>query len=488
MELIEKMNKLDLFIIQSTASLNEAFELLNKNGRGICIVVKSKKLVGILTDGDIRRFLLKNNDLKSKVHQAMNKNYLSLNINSPPELIRKSFKNGIKIIPLYDDDFRVVDIADVQNSYKIPVLEPNLDGNELKYIINCLETKWISSKGKYVTIFEEMFGSFHNNIYSLSVSSGTTALHLALVALGIGDGDEVIIPNVTFAACANAVVLAGAKPVLCEINDSSWCIDIDEAEKLITKNTKAIMAVHLYGQVCDIEPFFHLCKNKNLYLIEDCAEAIGSSLRERRVGTFGDVATFSFFGNKTISTGEGGMILFKKKDIRNKARILRDHGMNPSKRYWHDEIGFNYRLTNMQAAIGVAQLERFDTILEKKLEIANLYKKNLKDENNISMLPNEYPDVVHSNWLFTIILKNNIKRDLLIDELNNIGIETRPVFYCLSIMPPYINCKTSENLSNSLKISNYGISLPTSLSLKKEDIVYICNSLKSLLSMENVQK
>lgn len=482
------MKNLDLFLIQFDAKLSDAFKLLNKNGRGICIVVKEIKIVGILTDGDIRRFLLKSNDLERKVEDAMNKDYLALSINSSQELVRKSFKNGIKIVPLLDDDSRVVDIADVQNSHKIPVLEPNLDGNELKYIVNCLETNWISSKGEYVNKFEKMFSSIHNDILSLSVSSGTTALHLALVSLGIGDGDEVIIPNVTFAACANAVILAGAKPVLCEINPFSWCIEIKEAEKLITKKTKAIMAVHLYGQICDIHTLLDLCKDKNIFLIEDCAEAIGSSIKNKRVGTFGDIATFSFFGNKTISTGEGGMILFKKKEIQRKAKILRDHGMNPSKRYWHNEVGFNYRLTNLQAALGVAQLERFDTILEKKLEIANLYKKNLKDENNISMLPNEYPDVVHSNWLFTIILKNNIKRDLLIDELNNIGIETRPVFYCLSIMPPYINCKTSENLSNSIKISNHGLSLPTSLSLQEEDIVYICDSIKRLLSLKNVQK
>ena len=482
------MKNLDQFLIQSESLLKDAFQLLNENGRGICVVVNDMKIVGILTDGDIRRFLLKTNDLGKKVKDVMNKDYLALHINSSEELVRRSFKNGIKIIPLYDDDSRVVDIADVQNSYKIPVLEPNLEGNELKYIVNCLETNWISSKGKYVRKFEEMFSSIHNNNYSLSVSSGTTALHLSLVALGIGDGDEVIIPNVTFAACANAVILAGAKPVLCEINPFSWCIDINEADKLITKKTKAIMAVHLYGQVCDIEPLFNLCKTKNIFLIEDCAEAIGSSIDQKRVGTFGDVATFSFFGNKTISTGEGGMILFKKKDILNKARILRDHGMNPNKRYWHDEIGFNYRLTNMQAALGVAQLERFDTILQRKLEISNLYKKNLKGENNISMLPYEYHNVVHSNWLFTIILKDNIKRDFLIEELNNLGIETRPVFYCLSIMPPYIHCKTSESLLNSLKISNNGISLPTSLSLKKEDIVYVCDSLKSLLNLKNDKK
>ena len=196
------------------------------------------KIVGILTDGDIRRFLLKTNHLGAKVKDAMNEDFLSLNIKSSAELVRKSFKNGIKIIPLHDDDFRVVDIADVQSSYKIPVLEPNLKGNELKYIVNCLETNWISSKGNYVKIFEEIFSSMHNNTYSLSVSNGTTALHLALVALGIGDGDEVIIPNVTFAACANAVVLAGAKPVLCEIDSFSWCIDIIEAEKLISKKPR----------------------------------------------------------------------------------------------------------------------------------------------------------------------------------------------------------------------------------------------------------
>ena len=247
------------------------------------------------------------------------------------------------------------------------------------------------------------------------------------------------------------------------------------------------MAVHLYGQVCNIEPLLDLCKTEIYFLLKTVLRLLEVPLRKNVLVLLVMSRLLVFLGIKLYLL-ESGMILFQKREILNKAKILRDHGMSPSKRYWHDEIGFNYRLTNMQAAIGVAQLERFDSILEKKLEIAKLYKKYLQGEDNILMLPNEYSNVVHSNWLFTIILNNKIKRDLLIDELNNLGIETRPVFYSLNIMPPYINCKTSDTLLNSSQLSTNGLSLPTSLSLLKEDIIYVCNSLKSLITLKNDQK
>tara|TARA_Y100001968_G_scaffold330653_1_gene383110 strand:+ start:1042 stop:2472 length:1431 start_codon:yes stop_codon:yes gene_type:complete len=475
------MNQINELIIESTNCLRDALALIDNNGKGICIVTSSRKIVGVATDGDIRRFLLENNDLNAPVSKAMNRDFIALHKDTSDSLIRKSFTNGVKIIPLYDDQHHVVDIADVNQSHRIPVLEPELCGNELIYIQDCLESNWISSQGKYVYQFEAMFSEIHHNLPAIAVSSGTTALHLSLVALGIGKGDEVIIPNVTFAACANAVIHAGAEPVLCEIDSTSWCLDINEANKLISNKTKAIMAVHLYGQVCDMNNLIELTKKNGLYLIEDCAESIGSSYNNQIAGTFGDASAFSFFGNKTISTGEGGMVLFKDKNIYSKAKILRDHGMSPDKRYWHEVVGFNYRITNLQAAIGVAQLERLDVIIKKKIEIARYYKKHLSGIKSIISKPRDIPNVVSSNWLYTIILEKSINRDSIIDELTKIGIETRPVFYPINSMKPYINFKSSKILINSHNLSNQGLSLPTSINLKEEDIIYICNSLSRVL-------
>ena len=475
------MPNLNLLIIDSNSKISDALKLINKNGRGICFVVDSKKLIGIATDGDIRRFLLKANDIRLPIRNAMNKKFISLHVSASQKEIRASFKNGIKIIPLHDDEFNIVDIADVQKSHRIQVLEPQLKGNELDYVIDCIKTNWISSQGKYVSRFEEMFSNLHEERSSLAVSSGTTALHLALMALDIGVGDEVIIPNVTFAACANAVIHCGASPVLCEIDPKTWCLDIKETEKLINKRTKAIMLVHLYGQLGNPAAFAELARRHNIYLIEDCAEALGSSYHNKNVGTFGDIGTFSFFGNKTISTGEGGMLIYKNKDVFSKSKILRDHGMSPSKRYWHEIVGYNYRLTNLQAAIGVAQLERFDEILKKKRKISELYKNKLSKIDHISALPHHINNTIHSNWLFTIILDEIIDRDKIILQLLNLGIETRPVFYSLNTMPPFKNFNQSKFFKNSKILSQQGLSLPSSTSLQEEEISYICNSLIELL-------
>ena len=298
--------------------------------------------------------------------------------------------------------------------------------------------------------------------------------------LDIGRGDEVIVPNITFAACANAVIHAEADPVFCEIDKKTWCIKPSEIEALITSKTKAIMVVHLYGQVADIEPIKKIASKFGLYLIEDCAEAIGSVFKGKPVGVFGDVATFSF-GNKTISTGEGGMVLFKDKNFASKCKILRDHGMNPDIKYWHDFSGYNYRLTNMQAAVGLAQLERFKSIVEKKIIISYWYESLLHDCDGISQKPIKSEFIKHSNWLYTILLEKDFDKDKVIKQLFKNGIETRRIFYPLNEMPPYKKFKCSKDLSNSKFISNHGISLPSSVNLQKQDISYIVKCLKNVL-------
>lgn len=477
------MQLISEFIIGLEQSIRVALRLVNDNGRGICFVTdNSGLLVGVVTDGDIRRALLRGTLLDEPVSTAMNSNFISLNVSTSDRVIRETFTSTLKLIPLCDDLGRVVDVADVHRSRRIPILEPQLTGNELEYVTECIKSNWISSQGEYVTRFEKMFESMHPGMHALCVSNGTVALHLALVSMGIKAGDEVLVPDITFAATINAVLYCNATPVICEIDPASWCIDVGEAAKLVTSKTKAILPVHLYGQVCHIENLKDFAKLNQLILIEDCAEALGSSWMGEVVGTFGDASIFSFFGNKTISTGEGGMILFKDIEIYKKAKILRDHGMAPSRRYWHESIGFNYRLTNLQAAIGVAQMERLPNILRKKREIALMYSTGLENVATIRKFPLNQDNVIHSNWLYTILLDEKVDRDALITRLMNRGIDTRPVFYPLHEMPPYKAFKRSEILHNSKCISKHGISLPSSTTLEKEEIDYVIRVLSDELN------
>lgn len=479
------MKTIDELLVKSHSSLREALKVIDRNTRGICLVTEAGKLVGIASDGDIRRFLLQHEDLERPIRDAMNREFIALPVESDDRLIRHTFHSRLKLIPLLDIEGRVVDVADVQRSHRIPVLEPELSGNELKYVQDCVTTTWISSQGKYVSRFEQMFEEMHPGMNALAVCNGTSALHLALEALGVRSGDEVIVPNVTFAASVNAILYCQATPVLCEIDPLTWCLDVNEAEKLITSKTKAIMPVHLYGQVSQMDELCNLARAHNLLIIEDCAEAIGSQLRSQPVGTFGDAATFSFFGNKTISTGEGGMVLFKSFEIAQRARILRDHGMDPNKRYWHNIVGFNYRLTNLQAAVGVAQLERFPLILKRKRDIATSYHKKLSKVKGIAKLPSEATEVLHSNWLFTLILEDKFNRDKVMQQLILHGVDTRPVFYPMHQMPPYQALRTSESLQHSNHISAYGLSLPSSVTLKEDDIDYVVKILENTLEEQS---
>jgi len=288
----------------------------------------------------------------------------------------------------------------------IPIAEPLLSKEELNNVIEAVKSGWISSKGKFIPEFEEKFAHYCGVKYGIATSNGTVALHLALTALGIGPGDEVIIPTLTFVATANAVTYTGAKPIFIDSQPEYWCIDPEKIEEAITAKTKAIIPVHLYGHPCDMDAILAIAKRHNLYVIEDAAEAHGAEYKGRKVGSFGDISCFSFYGNKIITTGEGGMCLTNDEKLAEKMRILRDHGMNPNKRYWHDVIGFNYRMTNMQAAIGVAQLKKLDGFIERKRNIAKWYTEELKDlaEQKILTLSPEMSWAKCVYWMYSIFM------------------------------------------------------------------------------------
>jgi len=479
------MNTLPIkeLLIKSEASLIEAMRAIDCNSQGIVFVVDgNSRLVGVLTDGDVRRALLNGAALTMPASEVMRTQFISRPADTDNKELVSLLSEEIRHIPLVDTENRPVDYACIHHLRRIQVMEPVLDGNELEYVSDCIKTNWISSQGKYVRQFESLFASYCSMPYGLAVSNGTVAIHLALEALGIGPGDEVIVPDLTFAATINAVLYARATPVIVDIEPVTWNIDPKQVEKAITTKTKAIIPVHLYGQACQMDELREIAEKHKLFIIEDCAEAIGTQYKGRPVGSFGDISTFSFFGNKTITTGEGGMLVFKDKKLFERASILRDHGMSKHKKYWHDEVGYNYRMTNMQAAIGVAQMERVDAFVSHKRRLGVLYDSLFANTAKITT-PARTDSSDNSYWLYTILLDtaSGIARDELIKKMLMNGIETRPVFFPLHKMPPYAQFARGGTFPVACDVSARGISLPSSVFIKKEEVEGICKVLLSIL-------
>lgn len=359
-------------------------------------------------------------------------------------------------------------------SYKYPVYQPNLSGNEKKYVQECLESTWISSKGKFIKQFENDFSKFTGIKNSVSVSNGTVALHVALLALGIGKDDEVIVPTFTYVASVNAIHYTGAKAVFIDSDIQTWQIDTKRIEERISSRTKAIMAVHIYGHPCDMDEILRIAHKHNLYIIEDCAEAIGTYYKKKHAGTFSDIATFSFFGNKTITTGEGGMVCTDDDHLADLSSRIKGQGLAKNQEYFHDIIGYNYRMTNICAAIGCAQLERIKNILKEKDRVAQSYI------NNLQGLPVKYHqaigDVKHSYWMFTILAASDTERTALRNFLKENGIETRPTFHPVHTMPMY---NTGEKFNVAEDLGSRGINLPSYPDLSDSDIKFITDKIKA---------
>jgi len=349
----------------------------------------------------------------------------------------------------------------------IPVAEPCIGEKELNNVVEAVTTGWVSSKGKFIPQFEKEFAKYCGVKYGIATCNGTAALHLALKALGIGEGDEVIVPTLTFVATANAVAYCNAKPVFVDSHPDYWCLDPDKIEERITPRTKAIIPVHLYGHPCEMESIMDIAQRHNLYVVEDTAEAHGAEYKEQKTGSFGDISCFSFYGNKIITTGEGGMCLTNNQELAEKMAILRNQGMSPNNRYWHDVVGFNYRMMNIQAALGVAQLEKLDKFVEKKREVARLYNSLLKDVNSIA-LPPEMPWAKNVYWMYSVLIDDGfMDRNDLMKKLEGKGIETRPFFYPIHKMPPY---RTNDRFPVAEELSRKGINLPSAVNLEKDTI------------------
>lgn len=359
----------------------------------------------------------------------------------------------------------------------IPVYQPFLCGREKEYVNECLDTTWISSRGTFIQRFEESFAKYIGMPHATTVCNGTVALHLAMATLGLKAGDEVIVPTLTYVASVNTVLQTGASVVYADSLPDSWNVDPADIARKITPRTKAVMAVHLYGQPCDMDALTALCREHKLLLIEDCAEAFGTLYKGRHVGTFGDAATFSFFGNKTITTGEGGMVVMRAAEMHERAAHLKNQGVSKTREYWHDALAYNYRMTNIQAAIGLAQLEQVDEIVRRKRQLAQWYREGL------SGLPvsvhREMPDCFHSYWMCSVIAENAAARDAIRAHLKANEVETRPLFPPVNTMP---HCAGEGDFPVAQRLSACGMNLPSYPALTQEEVAKICGLIRAALS------
>jgi perosamine synthetase len=364
---------------------------------------------------------------------------------------------------------------------KIPVFTPWLPENARRYVLDCVDTGWISSLGAYVPRFEEEFARFCEARYAIATANGTVALHLALAVLGIGPGDEVLVPDLTFIATANAVRYTGATAVLVEVDEATWGIDPEAVRRKINARTRAIIPVHLYGRPVAMEPLLALAKEHGLHVVEDAAEAHGARYQGRRVGALGALGAFSFYGNKVFTTGEGGAVVTNDPELAARAAFLRDHAMDPERRYYHPEVGFNYRMTNIQAAIGCSQLENAEEILGKRRAIAAAYDARIAKIPGLT-LPAAQPGEESICWMYSVLVEPGYggggrDRDQLAQALRARGIDTRPFFVPLHAMPPY---HTEETFPVAESLARRGINLPSGTALTPEEIGAVCTALEEL--------
>lgn len=366
---------------------------------------------------------------------------------------------------------------------KIPVSEPFLNGNEKKYVNEALDTNWISSRGKFVDLFEKNFAKFSGVAYATTVSNGTNAIHLGLRALEINAGDEVILPDFTMICSALPICYLGAKPVFVDAERETWNIDPNKIEEKITSKTKAIMVVHIYGHPCNMSPIWEIAKKYNLKIIEDAAEAHGAEYHGKKSGCLGDLAAFSFFSNKVVTTGEGGMVTTNNIELYDKLRYFKDlcFPLTGERTYLHEDVGFQYRLSNIQAAIGVAQVEKIARYIKMRRKNNSLFRDYLKEIDGITFQP-EKKGCKNIYWVNAAIIdpiKFGISRDKLVEELSKVGIQTRNFFVPMHKQPALkkYNCNCSGEYKVSNCLSENGIYFPSSTGLTVDEIRFICNKI-----------
>lgn len=374
----------------------------------------------------------------------------------------------------------------------VPVYQPSLKGNEKKYVNECLDSTWISSRGEFIQRFEQAFAGYTGIAHATSVCNGTVAIHLALLALGIGPGDEVIVPTLTYVASVNAIAYTGATPVFVDSCRDSWQMDPDAVLRAITPRTRALLPVHIYGHPADMERLTQIAAAHNLAVVEDCAEAFGARQHGHHVGGWGHVGAFSFFGSKTVTTGEGGMVVSNDPALIERAIHLKTQGQAPDRRYWHDTIAYNYRMTNIAAAIGLAQMERADILMAQKLALAARYDELLAGLPVERHRPSG-PGVEHAYWMYSVLVPGSgEQRDAVMERLLARGVETRPVFYPVHTMPPYRPLVEQAGLHPdtafpvATELAARGLNLPSWPDMSDEQIRYVVEMLGEVINEQRV--
>ncbi|MBV8534344.1 MAG: aminotransferase class I/II-fold pyridoxal phosphate-dependent enzyme [Alphaproteobacteria bacterium] len=461
--------RLTEFTCASTDSVMMAAEKCLDNRLGVCFVLDARqRLLGRLTLQQIRKSVV-----DGRAFSSLGAGHLV------EDLPAAGSPDYGPATPVLGDDGRLVDVVVDRSRQPVQIAQPDLSHDELRAVVDALLSTWISSKGSYIEAFERDFASFNGIRHGIAVSNGTVALHLALVALGIGPGDEVIVPDLTFAATINAVLYCGATPVIIDVDAGTWTMSLAQVERACTERTRAVIPVHLYGRPAEIGPIAEFAKSRRIFVVEDCAEAHGATYAGRLVGQFSDIACFSFYGNKIVTTGEGGMCLTDSERLAATLLELRSHGMKSGGGYWHEVVGFNYRMTNLQAALGVMQLRRIDQTLRRNLGLQQLYREHLQDIPGVTFAPSLFSTCEPVVWLCCALVPGG-KRTQLIDTARRADIELRPFFHRLSDMPPYR--AYAQSCPEAARLARTGINLPTSSAVDPGVVAKVASVFKQVLS------
>jgi perosamine synthetase len=456
------------FVCDASESPLAAIEKCFDNGVGACLVVDGRRYLGRVSLDELGRAGLSGALLAPTLGQHLRELGRHRSNVSPTDILQ----------PDLDPAGNLIGITIDRSAQRLQIARPDMSHREFRAVLDAFLSSWISSKGPYVERFEEGFARFTGARHGIAVSNGTVALHLALVALGIGPGDEVIVPDLTFAATINAVLYCGATPVIVDVDRGTWCMSLAAVEEACTAKTKAILPVHLYGRPAEIGPIAAFCANHRLSLIEDCAEAHGARYAGRPVGQFGDISCFSFYANKIVTTGEGGMCLTGSAELARALRVLRDHGITPNRSYWHERVGYNYRITNLQAAIGHSQIWRIEETLARNRRIAEMYRQKLDGIRGVRFPPPLDPIYQPVVWLACVTVPADKRNDLLIAALEA-NIEMRPFFHSLSSLPLYQTF--GRACPNSRELAATGINLPTSHAIDAQVVDRVAKVFRDVL-------
>ena len=370
---------------------------------------------------------------------------------------------------------------------RIPISGPSITQREMDYVSDAVKNAWYSNANIYNERFEKAFAKYLGVRHAISLPSCTSAIHLSLLSLGVGAGDEVIVPDITWIATSAPIAYVGAAPIFADIDEKTWCISAQSFQELITARTKAVIPVDLYGGIPKMDEIRDVAKDHGIAVIEDAAEAIGTEYQGRRAGTFGNTGTFSFHGSKVLTTGEGGMLVTDDRRLFLRCQFLRDHGrVSGGKMFWNAEVAYKYKMSGLQAALGLAQLERVDELVARKRQIFDWYNHELGNVHGIT-LNYEAPQTKNAYWMVTAIIdeKFGLQKEAIMSLLSRKAINSRPFFYPLSSLPAYEGLpqakKAKEKNANAYRISPYGLNLPCSLMITREQVQYVCDTLRSIL-------